>query len=287
VEIKRVTVLGGGTMGNGIAQVAAMTGYQVALYDIKTEFLDRATATIDKSLARLTKKEAISAAEAEAIKQRIRTSLDLKDACQGTDIVIEAIPEILDLKKKVFAQIDEYSPGPALLATNTSQLSVTEIAAATKRPEKVIGMHWFNPPPLMKLIEIVTGVQTSEETLEITKDISVKMGKRPVVCKDAQGFITTRALTAFLVECYRIYEEGLATAEDIDEAIRLGLNHPMGPLQLSDFVGLDVLEHICKDLVAAYGDRFIMPQSVSTMVRAGWHGAKTGRGFYVHQKKKK
>jgi len=286
MEIGSICVLGAGTMGNGIAQVGATTGYKVALYDIKQEFLDRGMRSISKSLGRMVKKEDLDEAEASGIEGRIRTTLDLRDACDGVDMVIEAIPEVLELKKSVFAEIDGYAPEKAVLATNTSQLSVTAIAAATERPEKVIGMHWFNPPPMMKLIEIVVAVQTSPETLELTKNVSVEMGKKPVVCKDAQGFITTRALTAFLLECFRIHEEGLASAEDIDEAIRLGLNHPMGPLQLSDFIGLDVLEHICETMVDAYGDRFRMPQSVISLVHAGRHGAKSGHGFYSWEDKK-
>ncbi len=284
-DIKNVGVLGAGTMGHGIAQVAAAGGLSVILYDIESGFLERARARIARSLERLVKHEKMTDAEASQARERIRTTLELEEACREADIVIEAIPEVLELKQKVFAQVDEFSPAHAILASNTSQLSVTTLAAATGRPDRVIGMHWFNPPPLMKLIEIVVAVQTSPETLETVKELSRRLGKTPVVCRDAQGFITTRALTAFLVECYRIYEEGVASAEDIDEAIRLGLNHPMGPLQLSDFVGLDTIAHICDSLVVAYGDRFRPPQTLVNLVRAGRHGAKSGRGFFSHEKK--
>jgi 3-hydroxybutyryl-CoA dehydrogenase len=287
MEVKTIAVLGAGTMGNGIAQVAATTGYQTALYDVQDAFLDRGMEHIEKNLGRLVNKDVLSADDALGAKRRIRTTLQLEDACKDADMVIEAIPEVMELKKEVFKKIDELTPAHCILATNTSQLSITSLAAVTQRPDKVIGMHWFNPPPVMKLIEIVMAVQTSEDTLRITKEISRKMGKKPVVCKDAQGFITTRALTAFLLECYRIYEEGLATPEDIDEAIRLGLNHPMGPLQLSDFIGLDVMEHICEAMVGAYGGRFRMPQSVINLIRAGRHGVKSGQGFYEHKKGKK
>lgn len=284
-DIKQVGVLGAGTMGHGIAQVAACHGLAVTLYDIKDEFLQRAQARIARSLDKLVERQQLTAAEAQQARGRIRTTLEMEAACRESDIVIEAVPEVLELKQKIFGQLDEFSPAHAILASNTSQLSVTTLAAATGRGDQVIGMHWFNPPPLMQLIEIVVAVQTSPATLETVKALSRRLGKTPVVCRDAQGFITTRALTAFLVECYRIYEEGVASAEDIDEAIRLGLNHPMGPLQLSDFVGLDTIVHICDSLVAAYGDRFRPPQTLVNLVRAGRHGAKSGRGFFDHQKK--
>ncbi len=285
MEISKIAVLGAGTMGNGIAQVAASCGFEVALYDIEQSFLDRGLERIKSSLQRLVKKEKLTAAQSEEALGRIRPVLDLSEACLEADLVIEAAPEVMELKKTLFGKVDRLAPEKAILATNTSQLSVTAIGAVTSRPDRFIGMHWFNPPPLMQLIEIVVGVNTSTETLEIIKEISRRMGKTPVVCKDSQGFITSRALTAFLVECYRIHQEGVATAEDIDTAIRLGLNHPMGPMQLSDFIGLDVITHICHSLVEAYGDRYLPTQSLVNMVRAGKHGVKTGAGFYNHEKK--
>lgn len=284
MEIKRIAVIGGGAMGNGIAQVAATAGYEVILRDVTDAALERATGTIRKSLERVVKAGKLSSEGLEATLGRITATTDIT-AAASADYVIEAVPEQLALKQELFRELDAMCPPHTILATNTSELSVTAIAAATGRPDRVIGMHWFNPPPVMKLIEIVMGVRTSEETLRATERVSHQMGKETVVCKDAQGFITSRALTALLVECYRIYEEGLASPEDIDKAIRLGLNHPMGPLELSDYVGMDVLAHACDGMVDAFGDRFRFPQSVIKMVEAGDYGRKTGKGFYDYSKK--
>jgi 3-hydroxybutyryl-CoA dehydrogenase len=284
MNINRIAVIGGGAMGNGIAQVAATAGYDVVLRDISDAALERALGTIKKSLDRVAKAGKLTEAEVSAIMGRILPTTEL-EAAANVDYVIEAIPERLDLKKDLFKQLDSLCPPHTILATNTSELSCTAIAAATTRPEKVIGMHWFNPPAVMKLIEIVRAVQTSDETLRVTEEISHKMGKETVVCKDAQGFITSRALCALLTECYRIWEEGLASAEDIDKAIRLGLNHPMGPLELSDYVGMDVLVHASEGMIEAFGDRFRMPQRVIKLVEAGHFGRKTGRGFYDYSQK--
>lgn len=279
MSIQCIAVIGAGAMGNGIAQVAATAGYDVVLRDMGQAPLDRALTSIRKSLERVVKAGKISQEACEAILARIKTTTALTD-CAVADYVIEAIPERMDLKKALFAELDSLCPPHTILATNTSELSVTAIAAATKRPDRVVGMHWFNPPPVMKLIEIVRAVQTSDETIAITETISHKLGKETVVCKDAQGFITSRALCAMLAECYRIAEEGLASYEDIDKAIRLGLNHPMGPLELSDYLGMDVLVHAGEGLAEAFGDRFRMPQNVVKLVEAGHHGRKTGTGFY-------
>lgn len=283
-DIQRIAVIGAGAMGNGIAQVAASAGFDVVMRDMTQEALDKAMGTIRKSLERVVKAGKLTQADYEATMGRLRTATDL-EACADVDYVIEAIPERMDLKKDLFRQLDGMCPAHTILATNTSELSVTAIAAATKRPDRVIGMHWFNPPPVMKLVEIVQAVQTSTETIAATERISHRMGKETVVCKDAQGFITSRALCALLIECYRIAEEGLASFEDIDKAIRLGLNHPMGPLELSDYVGMDVLVHAGEGMAEAFGDRFRMPQNVVKMVEAGHYGRKSGRGFYDYSQK--
>ena len=284
MDIKRIAVVGSGAMGSGIAQVAATAGYDVVLRDVAEEQLARAMAGIKKSLERVVKAGKLSEHGLETTLGRIHATTDLA-AAANVDYVIEAIPERLELKKELFAALDKLCPAHTILASNTSELSVTAIAAATERPDRVIGMHWFNPPPVMKLVEIVRAVQTSDETLRITEAVSHQMGKETVVCKDAQGFITSRALCALLTECYRIYEEGLASAEDIDKAIRLGLNHPMGPLELSDYVGMDVLLHASEGMVEAFGDRFRMPQGVTKMVEAGRYGRKSGHGFYDYTQK--
>jgi 3-hydroxybutyryl-CoA dehydrogenase len=284
LDIKTIAIVGGGAMGNGIAQVAATAGYQVILRDISDVAIERAMATLRKSLERVVKAGKLSDAEFSATLGRIQSTTRLEDVASA-DYVIEAIPEVLTLKQELFKTLDGLCRPEVILASNTSELSVTAIAAATGRGDRVIGMHWFNPPPVMKLVEIVRGVRTSDDTLRTTEAISHRMGKETVVCKDAQGFITSRALCALLTECYRIAEEGLASYEDIDKAIRLGLNHPMGPLELSDYVGMDVLVHASEGMVEAYGDRFRMPQSVIKQVEAGHFGRKSGRGFYDYSKK--
>lgn len=277
--IQRIAVVGAGAMGNGIAQVAATAGFDVILRDVTEAAVNEALRTIEKSLGRLVKAGKMTVEVAREVVARIRVVTEFS-ACVDVDYLIEAIPERLELKKELFAQLDSLCPAHTILATNTSELSVTAIAAATQRPQQVIGMHWFNPPAVMKLIEIVQAVQTSDATLNATKDISHRMGRETVVCKDAQGFITSRALCALLTECYRIAEEGIASYGDIDKAIRLGLNHPMGPFELSDFVGLDVLAHASEGMANAFGDRFLLPQSVVKVVEAGHFGRKRGRGFY-------
>lgn len=277
--IQRIAVIGAGAMGNGIAQVAASAGFDVILRDITEDAVNKALRTIEKSLGRVVKAGKMTEGEAQTVLGRISPVTDLA-ACAEVDYVIEAIPERMELKKELFAQLDALCPPHTILSTNTSELSVTAIAAATRRPAQVVGMHWFNPPAVMKLIEIVQAVQTSEATLRATEEISHRMGRETVICKDAQGFITSRALCALLTECYRIAQEGIASYEDIDKAIRLGLNHPMGPFELSDYVGLDVLAHASEGMVEAFGDRFLIPQSVTKIVEAGHFGRKSGRGFY-------
>ena len=285
MEVKKVAVLGAGLMGNGIAQVAAATGYNVCMMDISDELVKKGMNRVQKSLQRFVKAGKLAEGDAEAIMNRISTDTSVAGAAKGADLVIEAIPENLELKKKVFAELDEVCDSHAILSSNTSELSITDIASATKRPDRVIGMHWFNPPPMMKLIEIVIGVDTSEETTAVIEKVSKKMGKETVRVKDAQGFVTSRVLGAHMMECMRVLEEGLATPEDIDKAIRLGLNYPMGPFELADYVGLDTLLFASEGLTEAFGDRFRAPQILRKQVEAGHLGRKTGRGFYDYTDK--
>jgi len=285
MDVKKIAVVGAGAMGSGIAQVAATAGFETALQDVDAAALARALGRIRKSLERVVASGKIKPEALEQTVARLKTTTSLEEACAGADFVVESVFENLELKKRVFAAIDAAAPKGAILASNTTQLSVTAMANATGRPDRVIGMHWFNPPPVMKLVEIVRGVSTSDETLAVTKALSERMGKTVVVCRDAAGFITSRALAAHLMECFRILEEGIASAKEIDDAVKLGLGYPMGPMELADYVGLDVLCHASEGLAEAYGDRFRPPQTLVKLVEAGHLGAKTGRGFYEHGKK--
>lgn len=226
--MKKIGVIGAGLMGNGIAQAMAMKDKQVILQDITEDALSKARHKIEKSLARLEKAGHINHDEAKRTLSNITTTKELEQACQDRDLIIEAVPENLELKKSIFEKLDQYAPNHTILATNTSELSVTSIAASTGRTDRVIGMHWFNPAPIMKLIEIVKGIDTSDNTVKAIEQVSEDVGKETIIVKDTQGFVTTRALSAHMLECMRIYEEGVASLEDVDKAIRLGLNYPMG-----------------------------------------------------------
>lgn len=277
----KVTVVGAGTMGNGIAQVFAQSGHEVVLTDIIEPILEKAKSTISKSLDRLAKKDLIKE-DPETVKGRIKFSKSIKDG-SGSDVFVEAIVEKVELKKEVLKQIDEISKEDTIIATNTSSISVNLLSGFVKHPENFLGMHFFNPPPVMKLIEIVTGVKTSGSTVAKIRELSQSLGKEPVVVKDYPGFVANRILMPLIREAIVAYEEGVASKEDIDKTIRLGLNHPMGPLELADFVGLDVTYDVMKVLYDEFGDpRYKPPIVLRNMISAGMLGRKSGEGFYKY-----
>ena len=281
-EIRKVAVLGAGTMGHGIAQVSATAGCEVVLGDVHAEALEAAKAKMKKSLDRFVAKEKLSAADAEAALGRIRTTASLSDAVGEADLVVEAIPEKMELKLELFREVSAKAPPHALFATNTSSLSVTEIAADTGRPERVVGLHFFNPVPVMKLLGIVRGLSTDDETVARARAFAEKIGKEPIVVNDWPGFATSRLGIILGCEAIRMVEQGVASPEDIDKAMVLGYRHPMGPLKLTDLVGLDVRLHIMEHLHAELGEQFRPPALLRQMVRAGKLGRKTGEGFYTY-----
>ncbi len=282
MDIKKIAVLGSGTMGHGIAQAAAFAGLEVSLYDIAQDLLDKAQSTIKGSIDKhFVVKEKISREEGEAIVDRIRTFTDLEAAAKDVDFVIEAIPENLELKKETFAKLDSICPPHAILATNSSVLPVTAIAGATKRPEKCVGAHFFNPATVMKLVEVVLPVGVAPETVETTLELCKKLGKVPVKVKDIPGFIVNRLLMGLYMEAAQIVLEGTATAEEVDTAMKLGAGHPMGPCELADFGGFDVIQMAC-DQVFEYTHRESDRLNIlyRKMVEAGRLGRKNGKGFY-------
>lgn len=286
MSIKTIGVVGAGTMGNGIAQVAAQAGYNVVMSDIEDRFVQNGIKNIDKFLSKSVEKGKMAADDKNAIMGRIKGTVKMEDM-KDADLVVEVVLEVMDLKKKVFKQLDEITKKEAILATNTSSMSVTEIAGATSRPDKVVGMHFFNPVPLMKLVEVIRGIRTSDETVATTLELSKKLGKEPVEVKvDVPGFLANRLMIAVAIEAIKLYEQGIASKEDVDKAAKLGLNYPMGPFELMDLTGVDinyhVMDYFAKELPKEL--KWDPPLTIKNMVKAGLLGRKTGAGWYDYNK---
>ncbi len=283
MEIKKVGVVGCGVMGSGIAQLCAQSGYQVVVSEINDELLNKGLASIEKILARGVEKGRLSQQDKDATLGRIKGTTNTKDF-SDRDLMIEVAIENMDLKKKIFAELDEICPKDAILATNTSCLSIIDMAVSTKRPDKVLGLHFFNPAPVMKLLEIVKTIATSDETIEVSKKFGESVGKTTVIAPDKPGFIVNRLWIPYELHAIRLLEDGVASREDIDNAVMMGLNYPMGPLALVDLTGLDVLLFVANAIYERLKDpRYIPPTLLEKMVAAGWLGRKTGKGFYDYK----
>jgi 3-hydroxybutyryl-CoA dehydrogenase len=285
VTINVVAVLGAGVMGNGIAQIASQAGYQVYMYDVDANALEKGFASIKSSLGRMAAKGKLTQADADKVLANIKGTLDMKEAVGKADLVIEAAPEVLELKQKIFKQLDELCPPHTILATNTSNCSITAIGAATKRPQSVIGLHFANPVPMMRGVEMIKGLDTSEEVTQAAKDALVKMGKDYYVAQDYPGFSGNRGFMVFLNENFEVAREGIASPADIDKNYKLSFSHPLGPFELADLIGLDQLLHGLEYLNSQYGDKYLPSQLLKKMVAAGYYGRKSGRGFYRYNAK--
>lgn len=283
MQIKKVGVVGAGLMGAGIAQVCAQSGYQTVVSEINQQLLDKGLGAIKASLSKGVEKGKLTQSDMEAALGRLKGTLNVQDF-KDCDLIIEAVTENMELKKKVFADLDKICPPHTIIASNTSCLSILDMAMVTKRPEKVLGMHFFNPVPIMRLLELVRTIVTSDETLNIAKAVGQSLGKTIVIAQDAPGFIVNRLLIPYMLECMRLLESGYATKEDIDQAIKLGLNFPMGPFELGDLVGLDTTYFIASAMYDEFKDpKFAPPVLLKKMVAAGHLGRKTGKGFYEYK----